>query len=195
MPGLASDPVLDVGAVDNDFAHRDIGRQDFAVAVHNHSAMRRDGEADGMFLRGEIGILSCLTTCSSMRRAENPVKMIPTTPLAIMPVGRPSISRTKPLVGRCAHSAALVSRDGLSNPSDVVILNRLQGDQALIKLALELGPRGKGGNPGQQHFVLCTNVADLAFYFARLFAKEVLLFLIKTKGDRMPRQTKRAAAT
>ena len=38
---LASVRFLDVGAVDNDFAHRDIGRKDFAVAVQNHSAMRR----------------------------------------------------------------------------------------------------------------------------------------------------------
>ena len=129
---------VDVGAVDNDFAHRDIGRNDFAVAVQNHSAMRRDGKADGMFLRGEVGDSSCLTTCSSMRRAENPVKMIPTTPLAI--IARRHAFHLTDETSRwplCA-SAALIGRDGLSNPSDVVVLNRLQGDQALVKLAWSL---------------------------------------------------------
>src|SRR4029077_3118118 len=99
------------------------------------------------------------------------------------PVGMPSISRTEPLVCRCPHVAALVDRDGLSDASNVVILDRLQRNQTLIELALELAPRGKGGNPGQQHFVLCTHVTDLAFYVARFFAKEVLLVFDKDKEE------------
>ena len=77
--------LLDVRAVDDDFAHRDISRKDFPVTVQDHSAMRWDGRAgSNAFARRAWVYSSCLITCSSMRRAENPVKMIPTTPLAIM---------------------------------------------------------------------------------------------------------------
>ena len=106
---------------------------------------------------------------------------IPTSPLAIM--ARRHAFHPHDVTSfawRCA-TTSLVRGDRLSDPGDVMILDRLECDQALIELALKLGARRQRGNPGQQHFVLCTHVTDLAFDFARLFAQEVLLVFDKNK--------------
>ena len=49
-----------VRAVDHHLPHGDIGRKNFSIAVQDHSAMRRDREADRMFLGGESCVLLML---------------------------------------------------------------------------------------------------------------------------------------